>query len=306
MRVNAAENATPAGPADRPAFLSTRVSEARRYFLNLTPRSVPGLEVVCGGVERCQPDYVIERTRFPYCAIEYVAQGEGELRLGGRAFRLRPGVAFAYRPGVSHAIRTSAQSPMLKYYVDFVGREANRLLAASPLGRWDAVQVSAPSELIELFESLQRNGEAENRFTGRICATLVALIILKVSERAMDFGAAESRALPTYERVRRHIEEHYPRLKTVEEIARACHVNAAYLCRLFQRFDHRSPYQFLLRLKMNRAAGLLLDGGLMVKEVSAELNFADPYHFSRAFKRVYGVSPDRFVKLGKRHGQPPA
>ncbi|MGD0536294.1 MAG: AraC family transcriptional regulator [Verrucomicrobiota bacterium] len=304
--MNTTENVAAGPPGQRPAFLSTQVSEAHRFFLNLTPRATPRLEVVCGGVERCRPDYVIQRTSFPYAALEFVAQGEGELKLRGRRFRLRPGMAFAYGPRVSHTIRTSAQSPMLKYYVDFVGREGDRLLAEGPLGRWEPVQVSSPNELTELFESLQRNGAAENPLTGRICSTLVALILLKIAERAIDYGAAESRALPTYERARRHLEAHYEQLKTVEEIARACHVNAAYLCRLFQRFDHRSPYQLLLRLKMNRAAALLLDGGLMVKEVAARLNFADPYHFSRVFKRVYGVSPDRFVKLGNRRGQPPA
>lgn len=303
--MNTKENVAAGPPGQRLAFLSTQVSEAHRFFLNLTPRATARLEVVCGGVERCRPDYVIQRTSFPYTALEFVAQGEGELKLRGRRFRLRPGMAFAYGPRVPHTIRTSAESPMLKYYVDFVGREGDRLLAEGPLGRWEPVQVSSPNELTELFESLERNGAAENPLTGRLCATLVTLILLKITERAIDYGAAESRALPTYERARRHLEAHYEQLKTVEEIARACHVNAAYLCRLFQRFDHRSPYRLLLRLKMNRAAALLLDGGLMVKEVAARLNFADPYHFSRVFKRVYGVSPDRFVKLGNRRGQPP-
>jgi AraC-like DNA-binding protein len=30
--------------------------------------------------------------------------------------------------------------------------------------------------------------------------------------------------------------------------------------------------------------------------VAAELGFTDPYHFSRAFKSVFGVSPTRLVR----------
>ena len=33
--------------------------------------------------------------------------------------------------------------------------------------------------------------------------------------------------------------------------------------------------------------------------VAADLDFADPFHFSRTFKRVFGVSPARFIGLGR-------
>ena len=44
------------------------------------------------------------------------------------------------------------------------------------------------------------------------------------------------------------------RLKSLEQIARECGVDKAYLCQLFRRFDSDSPYQSLLRLKMKAAA----------------------------------------------------
>ena len=86
-------------------------------------------------------------------------------------------------------------------------------------------------------------------------------------------------------------------------LAAACRLDAAYLCRLFRRFDHQSPYQFLMRLRMARAAELLQDANRLVKQVAHELRFSDPYHFSRAFKRVYGVPPEQIARLG-RHELP--
>jgi AraC-like DNA-binding protein len=44
-----------------------------------------------------------------------------------------------------------------------------------------------------------------------------------------------------------------------------------------------------MRLKMNRATELLVDGGLLVKEVAEKLEFVDAFHFSRVFKRFYGL-----------------
>jgi AraC-like DNA-binding protein len=63
---------------------------------------------------------------------------------------------------------------------------------------------------------------------------------------------------------------------------------------LFRRYDHQTPYQFLLRLKMNHAAERLQSPGTLVKQVAEETGFADPFHFSRMFKSVLGLSPDAF------------
>ena len=52
-----------------------------------------------------------------------------------------------------------------------------------------------------------------------------------------------------------------------------------------------------MRLKMNIAAERLRDPGVLVKQVAAELGFDDPFHFSRAFKGVLGLSPENFRRL---------
>ncbi len=74
-------------------------------------------------------------------------------------------------------------------------------------------------------------------------------------------------------------------------------MNNAYLCRLFRRYDHQSPYQYLLRLKMNLAAEILQRPDALVKQVAEAIGFSDPFHFSRSFKTVFGLSPDAFRRL---------
>ncbi|MDB6175743.1 MAG: lactose operon transcription activator [Chthoniobacteraceae bacterium] len=286
--------------AQRPTFVSVQVSEARRYYLDLAPPPGRKLSVVCGGCERIRPDYRVERQTFPFFAIEFVAEGEGILELAGRQYRLKPGMAFAYGPGIPHIIRSDGTGrPMLKYYVDFTGTDAKAILEQSPLGAWEAVQVSSPKEVIELLEMIQREGGSESSYGALICALLVPVVILKITERAVPCGTGELRSLATYQRVKQWIESHYKTINSIGQVAGACGVEPAYLSRLFQRFGHTTPYRFLMRLKMNRAAELLLDGGLMVKEVASELDFADAFHFSRAFKRIYGIPPERFLKSSR-------
>jgi len=149
---------------------------------------------------------------------------------------------------------------------------------------------------VDLFAILQREGVRESVYGPRICAALAPVLIMKITERAVPYAVGESRALATFHRAKHWIERHYVHLKTVEQAAQACHVEVAYLSRLFQRFGHTTPYRFLMRLKMNRATELLVDSGMLVKEVAAKLEFGDAFHFSRVFKRFYGLPPGRFVK----------
>jgi AraC-like DNA-binding protein len=279
-----------------PYFVSTQVTEARRYFLEMAPKSAHEIAVICGGCERARPDYLVDRSTYPFFVLEFVAEGAGSLELAGRRYRLRAGMSFCYGPGVRHIIRTEASRPMLKYYIVFTGAEGKRLLEESPLHGWKAAQASSPKEIVELFEMLQREGAGEGSYGARICAALLPVLIMKITERTVSYAVSESRALATFHRAKHWIERHYTQLRTIEQAARACHVEVAYLSRLFQRYGHTTPYRFLMRLKMNRATELLVDGGMLVKEVAAKLEFADEFHFSRVFKRLYGLPPGHFVK----------
>jgi hypothetical protein len=63
-------------------------------------------------------------------------------------------------------------------------------------------------------------------------------------------------AYRSYRQCRQHIDQNYLRLTTVRQIALECHSNAAYLSRVFKRYAHQTPDQYLLHLKRIHAAEL--------------------------------------------------
>jgi AraC-like DNA-binding protein len=284
-------------PKAAPEFFSRDVSKARRFYLDLTPPARARLAVVCGGCEHCTPDYAIHRATFPYCSIEYVARGRGTVKLQGRAHTLQPGRVFAYGPGVRQDIAGDPGEPLVKYFVDFAGREAEALLRSCGLPPGRVAQVHPPHALQALFDELITCGLRGTRQGAALCGKLLECLALKIADAHAPTGGVETLAFTTYEQSQQHIQQHFRRLRTLEQIAAECHVNAAYLCRLFRRYGHQTPYQYLLRLKMNYAAELLQQPGALVKTVAEEAGFGDPFHFSRAFKGVFGLSPEAFRRL---------
>ncbi|HEX9046411.1 MAG TPA: AraC family transcriptional regulator [Verrucomicrobiae bacterium] len=280
-----------------PAFFSAAVAAARRFYLDLKPAPHLPLAVVCGGVEHCTPDYSVHRGTFPYYSIEYVARGNGQLLLGGKSHALEPGTIFSYGPGIPQDITGEREAPLVKYFADFAGREAVRLLKSCQLAPGRVARVYPANTLAPLFDELIRSGLSPGRRNAKLCAKLLECLALKIAGATAPLEGMETLAFTTYQQCRRHIERHFLRLRTLRQIADECHTNNAYLCRLFRRYDQQTPYQYLLSLKMNHAAERLESPGVLVKQVAEETAFPDPFHFSRVFKNVLGISPDSFRKL---------
>jgi AraC-like DNA-binding protein len=135
------------------------------------------------------------------------------------------------------------------------------------------------------------------RDSAELCAKLLECLTMRIAGAQAPLEGSETIAYMTYLHCHRFIENNSLRLRSLEQIASECHVNNAYLCRLFRRYDSQSPYQYLLRLKMNQAAERLQQPGALVKQVAADSGFADPFHFSRVFASVFGLSPTAFGKL---------
>lgn len=280
-----------------PEFFSTEVSEARRFYLDTPGRPRGPLTVVCGGCEHCRPGYRIDRAHFPFYSIEFVARGKGALRLAGWDHVLSPGKVFSYGPGVPHVITSDAGVPLVKYFVDLKGPGVRKILSQYGLLPATAFRVARPEAILRIFDDLIGNGETDSRYSALLCATIAQQLILKIAETGMTQEARTTAAFSTYQACREFIRVNFLTLRSLDQIAGDCHVGAAYLCRLFRRFDDRSPYQYLMRLKMTAAAQRLQSPDARIKEVAYVLGFRDAFHFSRAFKKVFGISPDAFRKL---------
>ena len=294
MEVNAV---TASRAQTAPAFFSEQVSEARRFYLDLNPPKGSSLAVVCGGVEHTRSDYRIFRETFPFYSLEYVARGRGTVRLDEVAHALQAGRVFSYEPGIRHEITSDPAEPMVKYFIDFAGTRARGLLTSCGLKPGSVGQVFPPNELQGVFDELIHCALRGTRHSATLCEQLLRCLLLKMADSRAPVEGAEKLAYSTYQQCRQHIKQHFKRLKNLEQVSAECHVNDAYLCRLFRRYDRQSPYQYLVWLKMNHAAEQLQQPGALIKQVAEANGFEDQFHFSRAFKRVFGVSPAAFRRM---------
>ena len=274
------------------SFISHEVESSRLFFLD--PIEDENFAVVFGGFERCAADYRIDRRDFPWYSLEFVSHGAGTLHLGDTEAELMPGSFYIYGPSVPHRIETSPENPLGKYFVGFTGTEVADFLAHYDMQPGYISRCVKGEAIRRAFDSLIDRGIRKSTLARPLCATITRQLLLLCRDDAAEPVSTDTPAYGTYVRGRDFIERNFLTVATLDAIAKACEVDAAYLCRLFSRFHDESPYQFLTRLRMEHASKILLASNATVKSVATDLGFKDAFHFSRVFKSVHHVPPSRF------------
>lgn len=291
----------PASIPPHPSFIANHIRNYRYFFLNLNPPMDHPLTVVCGGREHCASDYRVERDNFEYYGLEFVAGGKGWLTLDGIKVALLPGSVFGYPPFTAHLIETDPHDPLIKYFITFAGSEAGKIINPQSQEEHHIAHLYHSQPIHDLFEQVLEAGDRGGNLAPRLCLLLLQLLSVRIEENAQAPSEIHNRARQSFERSRSTLQKHFRTLHSVTELARMAHVAPAYLSRLFHRFVGEGPHDVLTRLKINEAASHLIGGDYTVKEVAEQVGFSDPYHFSRVFKKHYGIAPALFQAAHTRH-----
>lgn len=283
--------------SDVPDFISRQVRSSRLFWFDEQDDS-RDLRVRCGGLEFCDPDYVVDRSRFPGLVYELVVSGRGTVTLDGNTSPLQAGTFYLYGPETAHRITSDPGNPLVKYFVTFDGVHAMRRLDELGLNRGVISHLTSNTPVVRAFDILIDRGSRQTPLAQEICQIILQEILMISREDAIEADATETKAFTTFQRVSSYIETHCLDLHSLDEMATGCALDRAYLCRLFKRFQGESPWRFLTRLKMRHAADLLLERKRSVKDVAATLGYTNAFHFSRLFKSVHRVPPSRFRQGG--------
>ncbi len=99
----------------------------------------------------------------------------------------------------------------------------------------------------------------------------------------------------------RDIQDNKQKWWTVKEMAEYCRMSETYFRKIFQKYTGSSPKAYLEHSKIRQAAEMLCQKNLTIAEVAYYLGYRDPYHFSRRFKQITGLSPTNYRETFKLH-----
>ncbi|MBP5530777.1 MAG: helix-turn-helix domain-containing protein [Lentisphaeria bacterium] len=90
------------------------------------------------------------------------------------------------------------------------------------------------------------------------------------------------------------LENEYLRRWTIADLSRIAAMAPSTLLPVFRKVTGRSPMEYLMEVRLSKAAEKLLKTDDPVSEVAAACGFSDPNYFSRCFRRRYNASPREY------------
>ncbi|MFJ9500192.1 helix-turn-helix domain-containing protein [Brevibacillus centrosporus] len=118
-------------------------------------------------------------------------------------------------------------------------------------------------------------------------------------------GAQPETEKPTLvEQVMAYLDKHHAEQITLDLLAKQFHYSVRYLTRIFKMRTGYSPIDYLIKVRIQKAAERLQGTDATLQEIAASVGYADPFYFTRLFKKHTGMTSNQYQKRAstKRKG----
>ena len=236
--------------------------------------------------------------------ISLVESGTVKYEIAGRETVVREGHVFVVPRGVVH--RTTFLSPVravaLWLGADFVAEVGDAMGPMTPALAAGVATASA-SRVRTLLDLLvdEVNGSAAGH--ARAAEALSESVVIEVLRHAprIERSARDPRVMQAIAQMNEAFDEPLG----IDDLAKTARMSRFHFSRLFRDETGQAPYQYLLRVRVAKAAEMLRGGHCSVTEAAMACGFTDLSRFARTFKKHTGKSPSTFgVAQARRRAGP--
>ncbi|GMA59581.1 hypothetical protein GCM10025859_59470 [Alicyclobacillus fastidiosus] len=255
---------------------------------------------------------------IPDCQLLYVVKGNAVLYLGCETLSLSAGDCVFYGPTNPHKIVSSETDPFSFTSIHYSWK-SDSLTAVHPVtgirdcheeelsavastyaivvdeyGDVEFPHYCTIPHLEDLFMRIvdeHRRQPMEHRMMLRALLTELLITIVRHHIQHMAQPDGRHRIAPALDAIRQSPHKHW----SVPELATLCGYHPTYFATLFRDVMGRSPKQYQILERIQRAKEMLLVTDT-AQEAAEALGYSSVHYFCRSFKSVTGITPGQFKK----------
>ncbi len=243
--------------------------------------------------------------------IAYILSGNGKYIVDGKAYEVKQGEMLICNPGVKHqSIVEDPSSPNLEFVcgfsdICFKNMPENTIITpdGEPVIRFNQEVRREISRCC--YEIIEENYASQPGRYYMIKAQFVKILVFmyrSFCEKCEE--TAEPTEFDSYSKtyvarkIMSYLEENYNKKISLDKIAGNMYLSPVYISRIFKETTGDSPINYVIRLRLEKAKKLLeTPDGENIKQIAMEVGYDDVYHFSKLFKKYYGISPLKYRKM---------
>jgi AraC family transcriptional regulator, L-rhamnose operon transcriptional activator RhaR len=247
-----------------------------------------------------------EHSHHVYHVVLYT-EGVNRFQLGGRETASEPGTLVLTGPGQSHDFGPLVRGRTSYHEMTFTFEHPSgplmvpfsqllSLYSGIDPGPMSMPRVLGPKPLNllnGLFKELLRQiDQSQGESWFGVYRTILDMLSFIILELFVPVGTAAEPSAPAA--VKAFIDRYYAGSIRLGDLARKAHFSEAHLCRMFKKEYGLSPIAYQQTLRIAAARNLITSTNYQCKDIAHKLGYADGYAFSKAFKKMTGVSPNHY------------
>lgn len=251
-----------------------------------------------------------------FTELAYVLSGKGKYLVEDNEYDVEPGDLVICNPGVKHThVISNQKEPTIEFISGFTDFHFKNMAPNS-------IELKNGGCIIHMSAELKQEismhcyamiAERESNQIGRyfMFKTHLMQMLLLVMREISDVEKNDQKGcnFESYNksyavnRIINYLNENYENKISLEQIAHNIYLSPVYISKIFKEETGESPINYLIKIRLEKAKDILLnsDSG-SIKSIANQVGYDDVYHFSKLFKKYYGVSPLHYKKnsLGKK------
>lgn len=261
-------------------------------FLPLETPSSASLQdagVLLAGLSELVPGYLMSRPTPMFHMVLFVLKGTGVVVSPAGRRQIREGQVMVSPAGIPNGFFPERKGFKMAWF-HLEDRPAWAHLHRRGPGVWEAnllhpLVLSMEGALAESMAGDKR--DAAVRLWGELTLHYLERELAEADDQRDREHHARIRRV--FQTVQMKLAHHW----TVPEMAGLAYASVTHFHRLVRRAYGKPPLMMVTDLRMTQAANLLRQG-LPVQQVAAQVGYDNPFSFSTAFKRHWGVPPSRW------------
>lgn len=243
-----------------------------------------------------------------YLELAFVMSGVGRYRIADKIYDVKEGDLLIFNPGVKHQalLPEGKEVGTTEFFVGFSEVQMQGMYKNYIPLSTDGNILHTGGELRQKLFKICSAMETEKTLSGQgryfiMKAYLMQMLVhviralsepVEVAPSGYSFESVNKKYV--VEQIVNYFEDHYSEKISLERIAENMYLSTFYISKIFKSETGDTPIHHLINIRLEKAREILEKRpGMNIKEVAAMVGYEDAYHFSKQFKKHYGISPSQ-------------
>jgi AraC-like DNA-binding protein len=254
-----------------------------------------------GYYPKAKGHFTYRKNGLPENFLFYCVDGHGWYKLGNVRYEVGPNEFFILPQNQEHSYGSSDDQPWSIYWIHFGGEALTMFNATHTVQKhFKPLYIKDNGEIVSLFtriyEALEGGYSIDNLVFINMCLHhFISLFIYN----AKHYPVSKEKSNDWIDNAVDYMQKHINSNISLVDLCKHCNYSTSRFSSLFKQKTGYAPIDYFIQMKMQKASQQLDFSNRSIKDIAFSMGFDDPYYFSKRFRKVIGVSPQKYRLLKK-------